>query len=167
MTAASLTTAAYGAGKVGQGFSFAGSSYVSVPASSGSLNLTGSQVTVEGWINPIANAGAVYFGKTVSGANDYLVFFDSGQLSAIIKAGGSEKLMRGFSDYPVNSVPYIPHSRANGTHLALTYDGASIKLYANGVQVGQDTRTGNLDGSNAPFNIGGRAGSLLFQRADR
>ncbi len=136
-----VNTAAYGAGKVGQGFSFAGSSYVNVPASSGSLNLTGSQVTVEGWINPIANGGAVYFGKTVSGANDYLVFFDSGQLSAIIEADGVEKLMRGFSDYPVNSVPYIP-TPGQWTHLALTYDGALIKLYANGAA----SRSGHQNG---------------------
>ena len=156
-----VSTATYGAGKVGQGFSFAGANYVSVPAASGSLNLTGSQVTIEGWINPTATAGAVYFGKTANGANDYLLFFDAGQVSAIIKAGGSEKLVRGFSDYPTNSVPLIP-ATGQWTHLALTYDGALIKLYANGVQVGQDTKTGNLAGSSSPFNIGGRAGSLFF-----
>ncbi len=58
-------------------------------------------------------------------------------------------------------MPLIP-TPGQWTHLALTYDGALIKLYANGVQVGQDTKTGNLDGSNSPFNIGGRAGSLFF-----
>ncbi len=156
-----VNTAAYAAGKVGQGFSFSGASYVTVPAASGSLNLTGSQVTIEGWINPIATAGAVYFGKTANGANDYLLLLDAGQLSAIIKAGGSEKIVRGFSDYPTNSVPLIP-TPGQWTHLALTYDGALIKLYANGVQVGQDTKTGTIDGSGSPFNIGGRAGSLFF-----
>ena len=154
-------TAAYAPGKVGQAFSFAGSSFVSVPANSGSLNLTGSAVTIEGWINPTATAGAVYFGKTQSGANDYLLLLDAGQLTAIIKAGGSEKIVRGFTDYPTNSMPLIP-TPGQWTHLALTYDGALIKLYANGVQVGQDTKTGNLAGSASPFNIGGRTGSLFF-----
>ncbi len=146
---------------MGQAFSFAGSSFVSVPANSGSLNLTGSAVTIEGWINPTATAGAVYFGKTQSGANDYLLLLDAGQLTAIIKAGGSEKIVRGFTDYPTNSMPLIP-TPGQWTHLALTYDGALIKLYANGVQVGQDTKTGNLAGSASPFNIGGRTGSLFF-----
>ena len=154
-------TVAYAPGKVGQAFSFAGSSFVSVPANSGSLNLTGSAVTIEGWINPTATAGAVYFGKTQSGANDYLLLLDAGQLTAIIKAGGSEKIVRGFTDYPTNSMPLIP-TPGQWTHLALTYDGALIKLYANGVQVGQDTKTGNLAGSASPFNIGGRTGSLFF-----
>ena len=40
-------------GIVSQAFSFAGASFVTVPASSGPLNLTGTAVTIDGWIQPV------------------------------------------------------------------------------------------------------------------
>jgi Concanavalin A-like lectin/glucanases superfamily/Bacterial Ig domain/FG-GAP-like repeat len=151
----------FAAGEVGQAFSFAGASFVSVPATTGPLDITGSQVTIDGWIKPTANSGAVYFGKTAAGSNDYLIFFDSGQLSGIIKTGGVEKLVRAFADYPTNAVPFVPPT-GQFTHIALTYDGALIKMYANGAQVSQDAKSGTIDGDAVPFNIGGRTGSLFF-----
>ena len=41
------------------------------------------------------------------------------------------------------------------THLALTYDGATLCLYVNGVQVSSLARTGNLATSAHPLEIGG------------
>jgi hypothetical protein len=152
------------AGEVGQAFSFAGASFVTVPANTGALNIIGNQLTIDGWIKPTANAGAVYFGKTANGANDYLLLLDAGQISGIIKTGGVEKLVRAFADYPTNSVPFVPPP-GQFTHIALTYDGAFIRMYANGAQVSQDAETGNIDGDAVPFNIGGRSGSLFFTGA--
>ena len=40
-------------------------------------------------------------------------------------------------------------------HLALTYDGAALRLYVNGVQVASRSRTGNLLTSANPLQIGG------------
>jgi hypothetical protein len=80
---------AFAAGKVGQAFSFDGNSaeFMGNPAS---LNITGNQVTIDGWINPITATEGVYFGKSSSGQNDYALFFLFGQVAASIKSGGNE-----------------------------------------------------------------------------
>ena len=41
--------------------------------------------------------------------------------------------------------------------MALTYDGQQIKIYINGKLMGQAPKTGNIEGDDVPFNIGGRA----------
>jgi hypothetical protein len=141
-------------GKVIKAFKFNGTnSYISVPASSGSLNLTGTAVTIEGWVNPgVASNTGILFGKTVSGGNDYLLHLSGGVLNFIVKAGGSELGAATTYSPPVNQF----------THLALIYDGSTVKIYANGTQIYSGAKTGNLAGSNAPFTIGGRSGGPFF-----
>ncbi|MEW6127478.1 MAG: HYR domain-containing protein [Acidobacteriota bacterium] len=142
---------AFATGKVGQAFSFSGSTLVSAP-NSASLNLTGTAVTLDGWIRPTASTDAVYLGKSQNAANDYVLLYQSGQLSAIIKAGGTETTVN------TGVVPALNQ----WTHIALVYNGATIKVYADGAEVGSTAKTGNLAGSNVPFSIGGRAGELFF-----
>ena len=158
---ANVGTVNFTTGKVGQAFSFAGGSYVTVPAGSGALNITGNQVTIDGWIKPTVNNTAIYFGKTANASNDYLLLLQFGQLSSIIKAGGVETIVNGYSDFPATTVPYVP-AIGQWTHIALTYDGATIKLYANGTLVGSGAKAGNINGDNVPFDIGGRSGGLFF-----
>ena len=67
----------YAPGEVNTAFRFDGGSFVSVPAGSGSLNLTGTQMTIDGWINPsVQGKNAIYFGKTAYGFNDYVLLTD-------------------------------------------------------------------------------------------
>jgi hypothetical protein len=40
-------------------------------------------------------------------------------------------------------------------YLALTYDGATLRLYVNGVQIASRVQTGHLWTSTAPLQIGG------------
>jgi hypothetical protein len=40
-------------------------------------------------------------------------------------------------------------------HLAGTYDGATLRVYVNGIQVSSQTQTGNLATSSDPLQIGG------------
>src|SRR5207244_10188084 len=41
------------------------------------------------------------------------------------------------------------------SHLAVTYDGAAIRLYVNGAQVGTKSQTGSITSSTGPLRIGG------------
>jgi hypothetical protein len=144
----------FAAGNVDQVFRFNGSSFVTM-GNPPSLNLTGNQVTIDGWINPAVNGPAIYFGKTEHGLNDYLLL--SGRsLCGMIRSSGSESVVLGYSDFPSNTTLFVPPI-GQWTHIALTYDGSMIKLYANGALVGQESKTGNINGDDVPFDIGGRA----------
>jgi hypothetical protein len=146
--------ATFAAGKVGQAFSFNGSGqWVSVTNSS-SINLTGTAVTIDGWINPNSNAAdAVYFGKSANAANDYVLLYQFSNISAIIKANGSETTIN----------TGVSPTLGVWTHIALVYNGTDLRVYVNGVLTGGATaKTGNLAGSNVPFGIGGRSGGLFF-----
>ena len=43
------------------------------------------------------------------------------------------------------------------THVALTYDGAMLRLYVNGVQAGSQARTGSIQTNSNPLWIGGNS----------
>jgi len=139
-------------GKVGQAFNFDGSSFVTMgdpPA----LHLTSTQVTMAGWIYPRANRPAVCFGKTKSGYSDYLLSFGRG-IAATIMSGGAGLAVLGYSDFPANQTLYEP-ALSHWTHIAVTYDGSQIKLYANGELIGAGDIAGAISGHDVPFNIGG------------
>ena len=101
-------TPLYATGEVGRAFSFNGSNFVTVPAGSGPLNISGNEVTIDGWIKPAAITGAVYFGKTQSSGNSYLLYNPGTVLEAIIKTGsGGEKVIAAYADYPADNV-FLP-----------------------------------------------------------
>jgi len=141
-------TAAYAPGEVGSAFSFDGSSYVTVGNPS-SLNLTGNQVTLDGWINPsAAKNDVVYFGKTAYGENDYVLIFQFNEVTAMIKTSAAGEVILGSSLVPPLN---------QWTHLAFTYDGTTMNLYANGALISTGTTSGNLVADSPEFAIGGRA----------
>jgi hypothetical protein len=144
--------AGYTPGHVSGAFTFNGSGQFVSVGDPPALQITGEQVTLDGWINPAANGDATYFGKAESSNNDFCLFFLGGNIQAYVKINGTE--------HTVNT-GYVP-TLNTWTHIALTYDGSTITLYANGTVIGSDTASGNLTNSGSPFVIGGRFGDLHF-----
>jgi len=145
-------------GEVGQAFNFTGGQAAS-PGLPSNLNITGNQVTIDGWVNLNATQNqGVFFGKSESGLNDYALFMLSSQLAACIKTNDN-----------VEHFLYTGIVPPNGqwTHIALTYDGVNETIYANGVVVAQQSVSGNIQGDGVNFWIGGRSygGDLTINAA--
>jgi CSLREA domain-containing protein len=140
--------ATFAPGKVGQGFSLDGvNDYVFVP-NSPSLNITGNQVTIDGWINPslAMSNEAWFFGKIGDGATQYALQWEAG---VIVGRVGNTAI--------AGTTPFTPPANT-WTHLALVYDGASnpsVTIYVNGsVYKTSATPTGNIPSTSSDFFIG-------------
>src|SRR5262249_21620271 len=133
-------------GKFGSALSFNGSSsLVSVPDSS-SLHLS-SAMTLEAWVNlaTVTNAwrDVIYKGND----NYFLEASATGGSRPDVGGtfGGVNRDLKGSASLAANTWSY----------LAGTYDGATLRLYVNGTQVGSVARTGTLASSTNPLQIGG------------
>ena len=141
---ASWTTA----GKFGSALSFNGSSSrVRVPDAP-SLDLT-SAVTLEAWVYPAA-AQSDWRAVVQKEADSYLLSASSfGTLRPAtgVTVGGSVPNAFGPNALPVGV----------WSHLAMTYDGATLRLYVNGVQVASTPVTGAITSTGNPLWIGGNS----------
>ncbi len=150
-------SSSFSAGKVGQAFRFTGTSFLTA-GNPAALAITDTNVTIDGWINPTANpapgVGAIYFGKSQNLANDYLLMYLFDQLIGIVKTSGGETTV-------ITTNTFVPPV-GQWTHIAMSYDGGTIRLYVNGVQTGTAAKTGNISNSGSPFVVGGRAGQFLY-----
>jgi fibronectin type 3 domain-containing protein len=147
-TLTNATWAGANAGKFGNALSFNGTTAsVSIPDSS-SLDLT-SGMTIEGWVNPTTVAG--FRTVILKERPNNLVYglyssSDSTRPQSEIVVGPSRVLV-GPSAIPVGS----------WTHLAATFDGATQRLYVNGMLVGSLASSGTIANSNSPLKIGGNS----------
>jgi chitodextrinase len=142
----SVANASWVAGKYGGALSFDGSSArVTVPDSA-SLHLT-SAMTLEAWVDP-ATTTAAWRDVIYKGDDNYYLegTSDRGGVPAAgaIFAGGKGHAY-GPSVLPANAWSY----------LALTYDGAALRLYVNGSLVSSQANTGSIATSSNPLQIGG------------
>jgi hypothetical protein len=135
--------------KYGSALTFAGTGQVSVPDAPGLRLTTG--MTVEAWVRP----------TTVSGWRTVLMKERPGGLSyGVYAAGGSPSRPAGY----VNTggvdlrAPGAAALTANTwVHLAITYDGANIRVYVNGVLSSTTAATGTTVTSTSALYIGGNA----------
>jgi len=135
-------------GKIGRALSFGPGAFVSVP-DSGSLDVSDG-ITLEAWVYPTAPTGwmNILYKPAGSSAIAYVLQGTSGA-SAVPSFG--------LSGSSVNLSAPTPLSVNVWSHLAATYDGASMRLFVNGTEVASQPQTGAIIASTDPLSIGGNS----------
>ena len=116
---------------------------------SGSLDLTAG-MTLEAWVRPESLvAWDTVIMKEQPTTLAYALYSNSNTNIPVTEAhiGGAVRRASGGGQIPLNA----------WTHLAGTYDGGAIRMFVNGVLVGQSGRTGPIATSTSPLRIGGNA----------
>src|SRR4051812_14917839 len=141
----------------GGAISFDGfSSVVNVP-NSASLALT-TGMTLEAWVRPTALAGLngatgwrtiIMKERTTTGLS-YAMYGNDGNPNPARPAG---YVRIGTVDQTIAAAPALPLN--TWTHVAVSYDGATLKLYVNGVLRSSRAQTGAIVSSTNPLRIGG------------
>ncbi len=159
--------ASYAVGKVGQGFQFNGSGFVSV-ADAPSLNPT-AQVSIEGWVYPTTDSispspMAIILNKET---NATIQFEMARRLSSGncptgggIPTGNFAVYIGGISGLPddcggwVNSNAPLPLN--TWSHIAMTYDGTNLRAFVNGANTRTVAATGAIPTTNGILQLGKR-----------
>ena len=125
---------------------------VSQYGSAGPINLSGSALTMEAWVNPTAFKSASPFISSIMG-------IESGSNTALVRLGDA--------GIAANKVQVVLNINGNTVklnsntdlvalfwyHIAATYDGTNIRLYINGQLDASVRATGSIT-ANADFEIG-------------
>ncbi len=144
----SIENATWSSGKNGGGLSFDGANDSVSIADSATLDLS-TGMTLEAWVSPTSagpNWRTVLFKETSDGTAYSLYASERNSLPVGQVDIGGERNATG-SSLPLNT----------WSHLAVTYDGSSLRLYVNGDQVGATAVSGNIPASSGPLRIGGNA----------
>ncbi len=142
-------------GLVGPAFNFGGGGFVQVPDSS-SLNLA-SALTLNAWVQ-VSNLSVDYMdiiGKDPEGEGGYRSYL----LNAV--KDGDHAHFRAHLTTDASGFVYIDGSTSVTVgpwyHVAMTYDGAALRLFVNGIEDNSMPVTGSIQANDGPFRIGGGA----------
>ena len=133
-------------GKYGNALVFNGTNALVTINNSATLQLN-TAMTLEAWVNPSVFNGA-WRDVIYKGNDNYYLEGTSGNMG-VPATGGTF----GGSDVALNGTGVLPAN--TWTYLAATYDGTTLRLYVNGVQVASQAQTGAITTSTNPLQIGG------------
>jgi hypothetical protein len=136
------------AGKFGGAMSFNGTSAWVTVADAPSLDLTAG-MTIEAWVNPTSGTGwrSVVMKEDANGLAYALYSANNASRPAGFVHTNVDQGLNGTSAVPLNT----------WTHLAMTYDGATLRMFVNGVQVSSTAMTGSVIATAGALRIGGNA----------
>jgi hypothetical protein len=135
------------------------SNYVSIPSNLNN-SITGNNITIEGWFYITSTFNLTGLVTEALGSNNNVKF---GITSDVVS--GAQKIYAGFTNNgtstTVTSSENLPLNK--WTHIAATYDGASLKVYVNGTLTGTVANTSALPSGVDAWYFGKAAsGSNLF-----
>ena len=148
--AALSNTAWTPSGKFGSALTFNGTTSWATIADTTTLDLT-TGMTLSAWVRPTSLSGGY---RTVM-----LKERAPGLSYGLYAADGASRPPAGYVDTGGDvSIEAAANLLADTwAHLAVTYDGTSLRLYVNGVLAGTRSATGSIRTSTAPLRIGGNA----------
>jgi len=132
-------------GKFGSALSFNGSDSVVTVPDSVSLRLK-EAMTLEAWVNP--SVASVDFRDVIDKGSDYF-------LEGTSRGPGAPSVgatLTSSSAFAFGDTPLVPNA---WSHLAVTYDGSSLRMFVNGRQVAVRAYQGEIASSTNPLEIGG------------
>jgi hypothetical protein len=141
-------------GKYGGALSFDGVNDSVTVADANSLDLT-TGMTLEAWVLPTANGGGSWRNVIIKerpGGEVYNLYANADTNAPtiyVVRASQPDVPLdaRGTTELPLNT----------WTHLATTYDGTTLRIFVNGVQVGTRAVSGALFASAGALQIGGNS----------